>query len=528
MESLNPQVVAAAKLPILNPNEFDLWKMRIEQYFFMTDYSLWEVIMNSDSPSPTKIVDGVVQIIAPTTAEQRLAKKNEFKARGTLLMALPDKHQLKFNIHKDAKSLMEVIEKRFGGNKETKKEDINLKFFRSLPSEWKTHTLIWRNKADLEEQSLDDLFNNLKIYEVEVNGSSTSSHNIQNIAFVSSNNTNRTNESVSVVPSVFAASSKATVSTLLNVDSLSDAVIYSFFASQSNTPQLDNEDLKQIDLDDWEEIDLKWQMAMLTMRARRFLKRTGRNLGANGTDTIGFDMSKVECYNFHRRGHFARECRSPRDNRNKEATRRPVPTEVSTSNALMFQCDAVGGYGWSFQADEEPTNYAVIAYASLGSSSSLGSDNKVSPCSKAHLKAYASLQTHYDNLTVEFRKSQFDILSYKTELHSHASDNSVPKSPENYRYKTCEGYHAVPPPYTGTFMPPKPDLVFNDALIASETVANVVNFESSLNKPRKDMSKTLRPDAPIIEDWISDSKYETENESVPKQKVASFVKLLNM
>nr|GFC89606.1 ribonuclease H-like domain-containing protein [Tanacetum cinerariifolium] len=96
MESLSPQVVAAAILPILNPNEFDMWKMRIEQYFLLTDYSLWEV-------------------------QQRLAKKNELKARETLLMALPDKHQSKFNIHKDAKSLMEAVEKRFGGNKITKK-----------------------------------------------------------------------------------------------------------------------------------------------------------------------------------------------------------------------------------------------------------------------------------------------------------------------------------------------------------------------------------------------------------------------
>nr|GEZ85023.1 hypothetical protein [Tanacetum cinerariifolium] len=121
MESLSPQVVGAAKLPILNPNEFDLWKMKIEQYFLMTDYSLWEVILNGDSPIPTRVIDGVVQPVAPTTAEQRWAKKNELKARGTLLMALPDKHQLKVNTHKDTKSLMDTIEKRVGKNKETKK-----------------------------------------------------------------------------------------------------------------------------------------------------------------------------------------------------------------------------------------------------------------------------------------------------------------------------------------------------------------------------------------------------------------------
>nr|GFA11161.1 putative reverse transcriptase domain-containing protein [Tanacetum cinerariifolium] len=110
------KVVSATKLSILNPNEFDLWKMWIEQYFLMTDYSLWEVILNGDSPVPTRIVEGVSQPVAPTTAEQRLARKNKLKARGTLLMALPNKHQLKFNSHKDAKTMMEAIEKRFGGN----------------------------------------------------------------------------------------------------------------------------------------------------------------------------------------------------------------------------------------------------------------------------------------------------------------------------------------------------------------------------------------------------------------------------
>nr|GEX72555.1 hypothetical protein [Tanacetum cinerariifolium] len=121
MDSLSPQVVSAAKLPILNPNEFDLWKMRIEQYFLMTDYSLWEVILNEDSPAPTRVVEGVLQPVTPTTAEQILARKNELKAHGTLLMDLPDKHQLKFNSHKDAKTLIGAIEKRFGGNTETKK-----------------------------------------------------------------------------------------------------------------------------------------------------------------------------------------------------------------------------------------------------------------------------------------------------------------------------------------------------------------------------------------------------------------------
>nr|GEW21681.1 ribonuclease H-like domain-containing protein [Tanacetum cinerariifolium] len=141
-------------------------------------------------------------------------------------------------------------------------------------------------------------------------------------------------------------------------------------------------------------MDLKWQMAMLTIRSRRFLQRTGRNLGANGTTVIGFDKSKVECYNCHKRVHFARECRSPRDNKNKDTLRRTVPVEASTFSALMSQYDRVG------------------------SSSSLGSDNEVAPCSKACSNAYATLQSHYDKLTIDFRKSLFDVLSYKSGLES--------------------------------------------------------------------------------------------------------------
>nr|GEV70139.1 hypothetical protein [Tanacetum cinerariifolium] len=219
----------------------------------MTDYSLWEVILNGDSPIPIRVIDGVVQPVAPTTAEQRLARKNELKARGTLLMALPNKHQVKFNIYKDAKTLMEAIEKWFGGNKKTKKVQKTLlkQQYKCLPIGWGTHTLIWRNKTDLEDQSLDDLFNSLKIYEAEVKSSFSTSPTTQNIAFVSSQNTDNTNESVSVVANVSAASTKVPIYALSNVDTFSDDVISSFFSSHSNSPQLDNDDLKQIDADDW-------------------------------------------------------------------------------------------------------------------------------------------------------------------------------------------------------------------------------------------------------------------------------------
>nr|GEX95251.1 ribonuclease H-like domain-containing protein [Tanacetum cinerariifolium] len=183
----------------------------------MIDYALWEVILNGNSPPLTRSDDGVKTPYPPTTVEEKLARNNELKARGTLLMALPNEHQLKFNSYKTAKSLMEAIEKRFG-----------------------------------------------------------------------------------------------------------------------------------------DEIGLKWQMAILTIRARRFLQKTRRNLGVKGTETIGFDKTKVECYNCHRRCHFARECRDSKhqDNRNMEAPRRNMPVKDTTSNALVSQWDELG-YDWSDQDEDD-------------------------------------------------------------------------------------------------------------------------------------------------------------------------------
>ncbi|GKA00020.1 putative reverse transcriptase domain-containing protein, partial [Tanacetum coccineum] len=286
IESASAQVVAATKLPVLNLNEFELCKMRIEYYFLMTDYALWEVILNGNSTLPTRIVDGVETIVPPTTIEQKLARKNGLKARGTLLMALPNEHKLKFKTYKDAKTLMEVTEKRFGGNKESKKVQKTL-----LKQQYE-------NFNGNNSEGLDPNYNRLQklVSQLEIHRETIYQE------YVNLN----TNEIVKTAHGVSAANSKNNASTLPNVDSL-------------------------------KEMDLKWQMAMLTMRARRFLKKTGRNLGVNGTDTIGFDKTNVECYNCHRRGHFAREYRAPKnqDSRNRETTRRTVPIKETTSNALV-------------------------------------------------------------------------------------------------------------------------------------------------------------------------------------------------
>nr|GEX61546.1 putative ribonuclease H-like domain-containing protein [Tanacetum cinerariifolium] len=278
-----------------------------------------------EDPTARVFCHCVLQPVAPTTAEQRLARKNELKARGTLLMALPDKHQLKFNSHKDAKTLMEAIEKRFGGNTKTKK---------------------------VQKTLLKQQFENFIGSNFEVKQSSSTCTASQNLAFVSSSHTNSTTDSVSAAASVSAACVKLPASPLPNVDSLSNAVIYSFFASQSTSPRLDNEDLKQIDVDDLKEIDLRWQMAMLTMRARRFLQKTGINLGANGPTSMRFDMSKVECYNCHRKGHFAWECRSPKDPRRPGAAK-PHPTKPEHDFSYTTRPSAPIIEDWVSDSEEE-------------------------------------------------------------------------------------------------------------------------------------------------------------------------------
>nr|GEX93849.1 putative ribonuclease H-like domain-containing protein [Tanacetum cinerariifolium] len=335
----------------------------------------------------------VLQPVAPTTAEQRLARKNELKARGTLLMALPDKHQLMFNSHKDAKILMEAIEKRFGGNTETKKVQKAL-----LKQQFENFTGSISKGLDQIHDSLQKLVSQLEIHGVsisqeDVNLKFLRSTASQNLAFVSSTHTDSTTDSVSAAASIFAACVKLPTSPLPNVDSLYGS---------------------------------KMAVAMLTMLARRFPQKTGRNLGANGPTSMGFDISKVECYNCHRKGHFARDCRSPKDPRRPGAAdpqRRTVPV---------------------------------------------------------------------------FTKAMFDCENY----YSSESDyESWPPSNLYDRFQPSGGYHAVPSPYIGTFMPSKPDLVFNTAPTAVETGHLAFNVQLSPTKTEQDLSHITIPSAPIIEDW---------------------------
>ncbi|GJY98898.1 hypothetical protein Tco_0516328 [Tanacetum coccineum] len=240
MDHDSAHMVAASKVPMLKPGKYDIWRMRIEQYIQMINFALWEVIENGATLPKTKIMEGVMTEMPITTAEEKATR------------------------------------------------------------------ILERNKADLDTMSMDDLYNNLKVYEPEVKRMYSSSSSTQNMAFVSTsnNNTSSTNEAVNTAHGVSIASTQVNVANSTNIDNLSDAIICSFFASQLNSPQLVYEDLQQIHSDDMEEMDLRWQMAMLTMRAKRALKN--------------------------------------QDNKSKESSKRIVPVKTSTSTALV-SCDGLGG-----------------------------------------------------------------------------------------------------------------------------------------------------------------------------------------
>nr|GEV17214.1 Gag-Pol polyprotein [Tanacetum cinerariifolium] len=217
---------AASKVPMLKPSEYEIWRMRIEQYIQMIDYALWEVLENGATLPKTQVVEEVAG-----------SCRNEIWLQKLL-------------------SQLELLEEKLS------QEDVNKKLLRNLSPEWNTNVVVWRNKADLDTISMDDLYNNLKLYEPEVKGMSSSSSSTHNMAFVSSSNNNTS----------------------------------------------------------------------ITNRAK-----IERKLTANGNETISFDKSNVECYNCHKRGHFARECRALRnqDNKYNESSRRSMLVETSTSTALV-------------------------------------------------------------------------------------------------------------------------------------------------------------------------------------------------
>ncbi|GJS87103.1 hypothetical protein Tco_0769739 [Tanacetum coccineum] len=428
-----PHIVSTIKLPILKKGKYDIWAMKMEYYLSHTDYSIWEVIQKGNGHvSVSTNTNGVIKVLPPKTAEEILARERKRKARTTLLMALPEDHLAKFYKMTDAKEMWDAIKSRFGGNDESKKmqkyilkqqfegfsvsnseglhkgydrfqsllsqleihgagvstEDVNQKFLRSLPSSRSQVSFVMRTKPGVDGLNFDDLYNNLRVFESDVKGSTGLSSSAQNVAFVSSESTSSTND---VSTAYGVSTSSGYNSQRENSSSYTDELMYSFFANQSSGPHLDHEDLEQLDEFDLEEMDLKWQVAMISIRLKKFYKKTG---------------------------HFARECRSKgnqesrrRDAGNtgykaKDNGRRPGKQEEPKA---LVTLDGEG-VDWTGHAEDEQENFALMAY------SNSGSDTKVKSCSKECVESYAKLKKLYDEQREQLGDASIEIQAYTQAL----------------------------------------------------------------------------------------------------------------
>ncbi|GJS99263.1 putative ribonuclease H-like domain-containing protein [Tanacetum coccineum] len=454
-----PPTITAMKIPIIKKGEYDIWSMRMRQYICHTDHNLWDIIVNGDlqeEPAPTGDQSGPSAPPVPKTAKQLAAKRNQERVKSILLLAIPDEYLLKFHNVPDAKSLWEAIkssqDKAYDRFQKlisqlevyaalVSKEDINQKFLRSLPPSWSQIALIMRNKPDIDQTDIDNLYNNLRVYEDE-------------IKINTAGGTSSTSQGSSTPGA--------------------NEVVCSFFAQQTTSPPLDNEDLQQIDQDDLEELDIRWQVAMITVRVQRFIQKTGRNLDFKGIQPVTFDKSK-----------------------------RNATTNEPPSQALVAQ-DSLRGYDWINDFDE-PVNYALMAIYSSSLSSSFDNEGEKYEFQNYKLKCR---EVKIENLKMELEKvvKERDELKVKMEKWEESSnglnkilnnqmsakdnnglgygtqmdemsnksetDNEISMSvfevrlsdeeltPANDRFSKADGYHVIPPPITWNFLTPRADISF--------------------------------------------------------------------
>nr|GEX92628.1 hypothetical protein [Tanacetum cinerariifolium] len=382
---MDQQYPTVAKIPVLDTGKFKQWQLRIQQYLQHEHYALWEVIESRDSyvvPADTTTTDKTSgeksRRTVTLTTEDIQRKKNDVKARTTLLLSLPGEHQLRFSKYKTAKELWATILKTFDGNEATKKTKKNLLKqqygkFKAGGSETLEQTfnrlqvIVGQLQSDLDTISLDDLYNHLKVYELEVQ-KKTEPHS-QNMAFISSAKHSSRNEdgNTACVP---------TAST--NVPTASDS----------------------IDEDDMEEMDIKWNMALLSMRADKFWKKTGKKISIQRSDVAGAPKSQD---------------RGKRDN-----YRQGSKAKEQALKALI----AIDGVGWEWSymenkeedhalvADEVvPTEFSLMANTSAESKKC---DN--SRCSKDCKKNNDSLNSKIIDLTDKLFDANNYIYHYKLAL----------------------------------------------------------------------------------------------------------------
>nr|GEU77802.1 hypothetical protein [Tanacetum cinerariifolium] len=452
--------------------------MKMEHYLCHTNYLIWQVIQNGNCPvSVTIDTNGTIKVLPPKIAEEVVARERKRKARTTLLMALPEDHLAKFHNMADAKEIWEATKSRFGDNDESKKMQKYLlkqqfeAFSVSASEGLHKVALIMRTKPGLDTLSFDDLYNNLRVFERYVKGpTASSSSNSQNMAFVFADNISSTND-VSTAYSV--SSPSVSKSQKEGFASYTDDVIHSFFSNKSSAPQLDYDDLEQINDDDLEEMDLKWQVAMISMRIKKFYKRTGRKLQFDTKDTVD-SRRRDGGYN---------------GNKARDNSRRPTHQDDSKDLVTIDGEDI----DWSGHVEEDIQNFAMMAYCSSNSSS----DNK---------SVFMNKECDLENTSVNDR--------YAKGMHAAPppmTGNYMPYGPD------------IEIDYSKFTYGPKQTSIDESDAKTCENASSESNFSVETmtsmpdpvdNTPKVASEPKVWTDAPIIEEYESDS----DNDSVENVK----------
>ncbi|GJY97877.1 hypothetical protein Tco_0514787, partial [Tanacetum coccineum] len=438
-----------------------------------------DIQRGNGSSSVSTDTNGLIKVLPPKTAEETLARERERKARTTLLMALPEDHLAKFHKMTDAKEILrfsvsnsEGLHKGYdrfqsllsqleihGAGVST--EDANQKFLRSLPSAWSQVSLIMRTKPGVDSLSFDDLYNNLRVFESDVKGSTASSSSTQNVAFVSEN-TSSTND----VSTAYGVSNSSGHNSQYEHTSS-----YSLLANQSSCPQLDHEDLEQLDEFDLEEMDLKWQVAMICMRMKKFYK-SRHGIWLESADPRGIKMGGEEML-----GTLGK--------RKKDNGRRSGKQE--DSKALV----TINGEGvdWTSHSEDEQENYAFMACNSSGSDT----------------EGIQAGLGYGDQLNK-------GVLSYENEVFQSvfvSRTSETENSPVNDRY--AEGMHQSKPSESNAR---RSDFTSCESNTNEETHESMP--ETVVNEPTVVSQPKVWNDAPIIEEYESDS--EDEHVSLPSKE----------